>query len=130
QEQQLPLLDNIITVEESQNISSAPIVYDEGLSNVDQWSDFIPDSNTDVPSPLRRASKISRLMMSANEFDEGQHIAHLIDQRIAVGSVRTSDKTNIIQQPESRPDFSILDKGAIARSQSEIPQSYEYKAPA
>ncbi|CAF2141985.1 unnamed protein product, partial [Rotaria magnacalcarata] len=130
QEQQLPLLDNIITVEESQNISSAPIVYDEGLSNVDQWSDFVPDSNTDVPSPLRRASKISRLMMSANEFDEGQHIAHLIDQRIAVGSVRTSDKTNIIQQPESRPDFSILDKGAIARSQSEIPQSYEYKAPA
>ncbi|CAF3444656.1 unnamed protein product, partial [Rotaria socialis] len=128
-QQQLPLPDNIITAEESENISSAPIVYDEGLSNVDQWSDFIPDFNPDVPSSLRRASQISRLMMSANEFDDEQYIAHPVDQRIAVGPVRTSDKTNIMQQLESRPDFSILDKGAIALSQSEIPQLYEYKAP-
>ncbi|CAF4689458.1 unnamed protein product [Rotaria sp. Silwood1] len=134
QQQQVtrPTGDILTVIEESQVITSTPISFDEALSNVKQWSDLIPDQETLALPSIRRASRISNLLTSANEYEDEQHIAHPVHQRLAIGSIITSGKADIVKQPEVGPHVPLLDESSIALSQfrqSEIPQSYEYKAP-
>ncbi|CAF1296577.1 unnamed protein product, partial [Rotaria sordida] len=134
QQQQLtrPTDDNLTVIEKSQTITSVPIALDTALSSVEQWSDVISDHDTFVLPSFRQASRISHLSTSANEYEDEQHIAHPLRQRLSIGSIRTSDKVDTIQQPEVGPYVPLLDESSIALNQfrlPEIPQSYEYKAP-
>ncbi|CAF4157126.1 unnamed protein product, partial [Rotaria sp. Silwood2] len=133
QQQQLtrPMDDHLTVTKESQIISSIPISFDEALSNFEQWSDLILDHDTHALPSLRRASLVSRLLASANEYEDEQYIPHPLHQRLAMGSIRTSDKTEAVKQPEVSPHVPLLDESSISISQirqSEVPQSYEYKA--
>lgn len=93
----------------------------------------MPDLNARMQSSLRQASQILPISTPANEFEHEQNIAHPIEQRFAVGSARTSERTNIITQPDFGVGVPLLDESAITLNQfrqTEVPQSYEYKAPA
>jgi len=88
-----------------------------------------------TPSSLSpsQVSHISNLFPSANGYEDEQHIAHPIDQRLAISSSGTSGKATTITEPTIAQDVPLIDETGVTISQfrrSETPHPFEYKASA
>jgi hypothetical protein len=132
--QQQSTSNDFTTTERSQTTSTEPISFDEALNNVEQWSDVIADydtTTTSSSSSSHRASHISHLLPSVNEYEDEQHIGHTADQRLAIGSAGVSGRAATVTQTQIGPDVPVLDESSVALGQlrrSQIPQPFEYKA--
>ena len=118
---------------ESKLTTSLPLSFSDDLSNVEQWSQLMGETNTRASSQAQQASIITSVLPSTSEYQDERHLAHPLEQRATVDSVATAGRVSTVAQPTVALDDHVLGDTSIALDQvrrTETPQPYEYKAPA